>query len=131
MFAVPAPPDTGDVTRASSPGVELMDRLEVRGSVVLAHDYIGCPFCGGEGIFECGCGVLNCAGARRMHVDHKDYLCAGCGRWRCMGKAGKMDSLSGFANAQPRATVEQTGELPRNEASPSFKRVEPPQLLSG
>jgi hypothetical protein len=131
MSAVPAPQETGDVTQASSPSIELVGRLEVRGSVVLAHDYIGCPFCGGEGIFECGCGVLNCGGGNRSHGDHKDYLCAGCGRWRCMGKAGKVDSLSGFAETRTRVSVAYPNELPRNEASPSLKRVDRPQLPPG
>jgi len=124
LFAVPAPPDTGDVTLASSPGVELMGRLEVQGSVVLAHDYIGCPFCGGDGIFECGCGVLKWSGGRRSHGDHKDYLCAGCCRWRCMGKAGKMDSLSGFVHVGSRSTAD--ASYPRTVGG-----VDRPQLPPG
>ena len=124
LFAVPAPQGRDELVRASLPGVALMDRFEVRGSVVLAHDYTGCPFCGDDTIFSCGCGALNCAGGKRIHGDHKDYLCGGCARWQCMGKAGKMDSLSGFAQVGQRSQVE--ASHPRTVGG-----VERPTLPSG
>lgn len=130
LFAIPAPPDRGDTWRGS-PGLLPIEPLEVRGSVVLARDYTGCPFCGGETIFSCGCGVLNCSGARRMHGAHKEYLCGGCGRWRCIGKGGTMDSLTGFAAARPPVKVELPCEIPGTAVPRSLNVVAPTAIEPG
>jgi hypothetical protein len=42
-FAVPVSSNGGGMSREVPPGVELSRRIEMRGSVVLASDYTGCP----------------------------------------------------------------------------------------
>jgi hypothetical protein len=55
-FAVPVTPDGNPTHGQIPPGIELSRRIEMRGRVVVASDYAGCPWCGGEIIFRCGCG---------------------------------------------------------------------------
>jgi hypothetical protein len=123
-FAVPVTPDGNPTHGQIPPGIELSRRIEMRGRVVVASDYAGCPWCGGEIIFRCGCGVLNCSGASRTHGDHQDRFCAACREWGCVRGGASLKELSGFAPAAPCTRVEASH-------LGTIERVDRPALSSG
>ena len=105
-FAVRVSYDGDGSGRAVLPGVELSQQIEMRGRVVIANHYAGCPWCGGESIFRCGCGAMNCSGASRTHGDHQDRYCASCRGWQCVRSAASLKELSGFAQVEPRSRAD-------------------------
>lgn len=61
-FAVPVLNDGDGSGREILPGVELSQRIEMRGSVLIANHYAGCPWCGNREVISCSCGVYSCGG---------------------------------------------------------------------
>ncbi|MDO4756279.1 MAG: TerY-C metal binding domain-containing protein [Parabacteroides sp.] len=53
---------------------EQYDKTRITGGLIQSPDYPGCPYCGTNGFFHCGCGKLNCWDGKSHHA-----TCNWCG----------------------------------------------------
>jgi len=71
-------------------------QLAMTATVKIGEAYRGCPYCRARGYFRCGnCELFSCWTKfnRRLHADHEDVWCSGCGSWRCTSNDGGDSSL--------------------------------------
>jgi hypothetical protein len=116
-------PKTGQLIHTRSPVLHEMSLPALRpvrldGAVVIAQEYLGCPWCHNRKIFRCSCGAFNCQGASRTHGDHNDAFCGACLQWRCLGDKTKgltLKSTEGYTATEkerPRIELLQRRTLP-------------------
>lgn len=70
-------------------------RERLAGTITLAHDYSGCPYCGNKTFFKCNqCGQLNCQGTADTSAGRVYVACANCDPVGYL--QGQLDSLDAF-----------------------------------